>query len=766
MLLNEIKRLTRAGILPRGSNGFDRRQILDTLQFDHQKISAWDDQNIGSHILNGVNNLWDYPGPRLFIVLPSDLEEWVDSDPTTHQFRLYFMCDISELDHIQDAKSQYVHFLNHPGYNLRRTQEFFVEFGEYVLQVLRMLQRGHVDDKYVVPPLGTDEILWSPDSAITSSRFFKGSIEVLVRKAIGYLEGLSRTKWNDPALARSQSVAVKAFLDVKHESGDNKEGDLHRYINDDQHVFWRCRAHLHRLGDHKPMAALKKFVWARGGAVNMQQATIEVSLRSKGDADKFLLLLTGVQHIFDISIKLSWQATRPEVIKLCIGIAQTKTVVLAVDGITLDIHPQDRVQYMEDLFADLIIPYANLQLISLLNYPRHQEQFIYTGCCSFLQKPKSERPSYDWVDLQGSLKKFLKSVADGRTISDGIAAALELESAFASHGIRDVQLINMYNGPWKGVFNLDMFTLVEITSSGMFGPRAMVSLGTLRKLTLDLIDIEFDSEFYYMVQVNAGLQELNITYQEHNVLSHIRHLLLTRPKSFSLLRITFFERIENTHGRVAVRLVVRGHGVDPRSETLTVKNQTQDLLQEIDCVQWCCDHNPRIRSDVSAFLLDRFTQQHPSVLTSFTLNISRLSRNGLFAIQNVLSRSNLERLRVLCSRVDPTLSGSIAQALASVQWSTLKALELSGDHIDVWIRLLMTYTDQDAIGFAHSDLSLQSLHVQGKGPVPQELSHASTLVVHWLLCTSPLQKLCLEKVKLQDSRDWIPLLEGIDYTLL
>ncbi|KAG0090429.1 hypothetical protein BGZ92_002981 [Podila epicladia] len=230
----------------------------------------------------------------------------------------------------------------------------------------------------------------------------------------------------------------------------------------------------------------------------------------------------------------------------------------------------------------------------------------------------------------------------------------------------------MYNGPWKGVFNLDMFTLVEITSSGMFGPRAMVSLGTLRKLTLDLIDIEFDSEFYYMVQVNAGLQELNIT----------------------------------------------------------------------------------------------FTQQHPSVLTSFTLNISRLSRNGLFAIQNVLSRSNLERLRVLCSRVDPTLSGSIAQALASVQWSTLKALELSGDHIDVWIRLLMTYTDQDAIGFAHSDLSLQSLHVQGKGPVPQELSHASTLVVHWLLCTSPLQKLCLEKVKLQDSRDWIPLLEGIDYTLL
>jgi hypothetical protein len=88
-----------------------------------------------------------------------------------------------------------------------------------------------------------------------------------------------------------------------------------------------------------------------------------------------------------------------------------------------------------------------------------------------------------------------------------------------------------------------------------------------------------------------------------------------RPKSFSLLRITFFERIENTYGRVAVQLIVRGHGIDPRSETLKDQNQTHDLLQEIDCIQWCCDHNPWIRSDVSAFLLDRFTHQHYSVLT-------------------------------------------------------------------------------------------------------------------------------------------------------
>lgn len=285
------------------------------------------------------------------------------------------MCDISELNYVHGAKSLYIHLSNHTGYNLRQPREFFEAFGDYVLQVLRMVQHGHIDDNYVVPPLGTDEIMWSPDSAIIS-RLFKGSIEALVKKAIGYIEGVSRTKWNDPTLTRSQSAAVKTFLDVKKEDGDNKEGDLHRYINDDQHVSWRCQAHLHRHDNHKLLAALKKFVWVRGGVVNMQQATIKVGLRSKADADQFLSLLMAVKHIFDVSIKLSWEATRLEVAKLCVGIAQTRAVVLAVDGITLGIHPQDRVQYMEDLFVDLIIPYSKTQLVSLLNYPRPDEQLI------------------------------------------------------------------------------------------------------------------------------------------------------------------------------------------------------------------------------------------------------------------------------------------------------------------------------------------------------------------------------------------------------
>lgn len=209
-----------------------------------------------------------------------------------------------------------------------------------------------------------------------------------------------------------------------------------------------------------------------------------------------------------------------------------------------------------------------------------------------------------------------------------------------------------------------MFAMVEVNSSGIFGPRALVSLGTLRRLTLDLIDNEFDAEFYRIVQVNTGLQELNVTYQEYNFLSHIKHILSTRSNSFSLLRITFFERIENTKGRVAVQLVVGGQNSNFRSETIADRNQEQSLLQEFNFMHWNCDHIQWIRSDISALLLDASTLQHLSVLTSFTLDISCLSGTGLLAIQNVLSRSNLEHLHVLCSRFDDRF-GSIAQLLGT-----------------------------------------------------------------------------------------------------
>jgi hypothetical protein len=71
--------------------------------------------------------LWclDFAAPRLFPVLPSDLDAWDDNDVTTHTFRLYFLCDFKyrkEYDHKSHSvlpqskiRPEHIHLSGHQG---------------------------------------------------------------------------------------------------------------------------------------------------------------------------------------------------------------------------------------------------------------------------------------------------------------------------------------------------------------------------------------------------------------------------------------------------------------------------------------------------------------------------------------------------------------------------------------------------------------------------------------------------------------------------
>ncbi|KAG0352158.1 hypothetical protein BG005_008379, partial [Podila minutissima] len=411
---------------------------------------------------------------------------------------------------------------------------------------------GHSDERFEVPSLRTNAAMWSSDSAITTGRRIAGSVLDLVTQAIGYIEKVPRTKWQDPVLTRSQSAAIKSYLD--DQGCDNMEGNLHRYINDDRLVTWKCPEHLHRLHGPMNVGAIRNFVSDRGGLVDLQQATIKVDLTSKVEADQFVSLVTSFQHIFDLSIKLNWEVTRSQVVELCVEVTRTRAVVLVIDGIALGIHPQDRVLWMEDFVVQIMedfdvgynAPRLGLQLISLLNYPQPQEQFIYTGDCSFHHKMISERPTYDWVDLQRVLRKFRKSVLEARTVSDSVVVAEELKLAMTKYGLAEVRLINVHNGLWHGVFDLETVALIDVTSSDMTRLRSVVSLGNLCRLTLDLVDPNLDHELYCMIEANPGLQELNISDKECNLLGRIEHILAVRHSSLDPIRITLLERGKET----------------------------------------------------------------------------------------------------------------------------------------------------------------------------------------------------------------------------
>ncbi|KAI9234266.1 MAG: hypothetical protein BYD32DRAFT_439385 [Podila humilis] len=144
------------------------------------------------------------------------------------------------------------------------------------------------------------------------------------------------------------------------------------------------------------------------------------------------------------------------------------------------------------------------------------------------------------------------------------------------------------------------------------------------------------------------------------------------------------------------------------------------------------------------------------VLTALTLDISVLSQPDLAAVQGILSMCRLEELRVKCLPFNPRLSASFAQVLASVHWTSLEHLDLTGDNINEWIQLLPNIKTP----------RLQSLIIQGSERVEQTLAHSSVLFLEQCVRASPLVGLSFDHVQLQDKLDWVRLVDIMDLLLV
>lgn len=746
-------------------DGKDRAQILVELRDLEKQIPEWNHRNIYFNMFYGAHSRWDYATSKFFIVLPADLSAWDNSDPSTRQFRFYFLCDNSKDEVSLKGMPQHVHLSNHPGYNLRRPQDFFQTYGDYVLRVLLMIKRGYSDNTYDIPPLDTYKILWKRD-ANPANNLTKYNIRSLIDKTIAHIQEISPPKWiMEPGLTRSQSAAIKAYLDVQE--GGNAEGDLHRYIDYDQHVSWRCQAHKQQYFSRKPLNSLNVFVSGQGGQVNMQQAKLGIALRSTTEASNFRILLTGTKQAFNITVTLKWKISRSYVRDLCQDIAKTKAVVLDIDGITPKIHPQGYVEYTINLFADSVVPDPGLQLITLLNYPQAQQQCIHIGTFSLQSKLSPARSAHSWVELRTDLEKFGSIVSKAQEAADCVAAARELRTVQEKHGLSDTTSITIHNEKWAAVFDLEESAVVEAYSHDAACPRAVLTSGSLRKLTVDLSVLEFDKDFFQMINTNTALEELNVSYHGHNVFYYIERIVKTWHESSSSFCLTLVDRMVGTRGRIVAQMAIRRCGSHGSGSTLKVDqidytmpstqyDELHDPPTDIQFLQWDCDQVSAKLSDYSASFLDMATYQHSSALKLFTLDASQLSRNGLVSVQNVLRRSNLEHLNIICNPIDTSKSKSVAQVLDSVQWGTLKSLVLSGNSTNDWMDLWPSTEAPRLLG----------LQIRGTGSTMQELSHSSVLFIHQLAHSSPLGRLEFEGVQMQDKRDWAVIVDSVDPSFL
>ncbi|KAI9233712.1 MAG: hypothetical protein BYD32DRAFT_425257 [Podila humilis] len=772
-------------------DGKTEDQILAELQKYRQNEPWWDYRNL-------CVDVWrphvDFPRPSRFVVLPADLDTWKDSDPETHTFRLYFLCDISNTDPglsdllplMKRDKSRptlpvHKHISNHPGYILVRPQEFFQKYGSYALMILRTVHHGFSDKFNDVPALKTFKILWGNDPNGSSNHFTKEAIGPLINKAIDYLEGLSLPQHGSKDwLTKWEAYAIRDFLIIPN--GSNALGELYRNTDRDDAGHWTCKQHAHHWVSPDTLETLVDFVRCCGGEIDIQMASLFIELRSILQAYQFCTMLKNTEQQFHVSVRLDWKtSSRQKLESFLQQVASANVQHLELSGVSCRAHPQGNVEHKNDVFVSLIQRHHNLRSVTLFNYPRRQESYTYVdwwGTSVFRLHSKRFSHSHTrlwWTDMRDVTRDYVEAIVGYGGMEYSLVSNY-LQEFLNKVGHDVVSTVTYHRSEWQGVFDLEEGTLQELQVYDLstFEKEqdkkweksiALTALGSLLALTVDTDGLDIDQHVHRWVKASPQLEELNISLQESRALERMERTLKLWQGRSNSLELSLLERDNEGRRYNVAQVIVHGQVSNhPRSNNTELQRPMAYLAgpqkwkgaasENIEFLQWNSDHVSAQLTDQAAALLDMATEHNPMVLTSFVLDISLLSQEGLTHVQRILRRSELRHLHIVCTTFDPNLADFVYQVLLSVQWFTLQSLILSGPAVNEWIRLLTTISSKKTpTRSSLLDLQLKSFRIQGPGKNPTSLSHSSVLFVHELAYWNPSMELDLENVCLQDNRD-------------
>lgn len=730
----------------------------------------------GGRLLNELDvphEALESAAPRLFLLLPSALELWNDSDPSTHSFRLYFLCDCQH-DSIEDDYPTHVHISNHPGYALDRPLEFIRQFGRLSIVILEAVKYGYLGPNCCIPKLNTLQILHClrGNDKFTLHQLTPATVGPLVDKAITYIhyQMFLELKQQDNHYLRSfakvlaslfqakqsqesHSISVSSFLQLQNK--DNGLGGLNRVLFYSE-ARWLCQSHAFEISNTEE---LEKFVQSRGGTIDLQLATITISVDSLSQVNTFAATLDHGGHFFDISLKFSWSPSRSELQSALQHLSKCRANVLQIDGATFSSQQRPQ-EYSRDPFVRHlgVNGQSSGQLITLKNYPKPLEAYIYFGrhtvVIGFLFEGAMNHLSVDWVEL-GSRVNTFESIFQSALTSDEkeldatwIKLSLILKPLFAQ-GLKGVDLFEQQTkllqcrlGTKDGA--ITGITELYLSSHSKFPMR---ELPFLKRLVIEP-DAEGIFELLYKVMANnPKLEFVDIPTRELQVFDVVAIFFRTWPGT-QTVQVTLYEHDSGRDGALLVKLLI------------SRKRSNKGSYVAIAFLEWHYDHVSEALGDRDARVLDVATQSLNDSLVSLLLNTSLLSDYGLERMKRVLRQSDLESLSVDCGTFDPSLTSHLGQVLEAVNWSALRSLELSGDNVDGWIDLWAKFAS--ITNLAPFELQLLRLIIIDSGGQRQRLSHSSVLWIHNLIYLFSPVEVQLKNIKLLEAEDWELIRGAVD----
>ncbi|KAF9930434.1 hypothetical protein FBU30_000485 [Linnemannia zychae] len=320
------------------------------------------------------DELYEYPIPRLFVLLPSPFTCKIPSGVTLPKLRLYFLCECggqcsknSPIQDIGDPSNQrpttvkatteppgsrpktMVHLVRHDGYEISRTAEFIETYGIYVLGMLAVLKHSLALSTLTHPELGVFHER-SDVSSKTLDTMVKNTL-ANINLTIDSLEktlGIDNTvdtmakKADSDTVEKSETFRHLRTLDgaehrrldtfLRSHNQDGFLGDLYRITMESGLSKWVCFEHYRSIYAPSTMDSFIVAIEANGGAYSPYLSKAVINLTSSAAAkDFFAKLASPALALDELDIALDWKFGSSDLAALASAVAQSNLRILRLD---------------------------------------------------------------------------------------------------------------------------------------------------------------------------------------------------------------------------------------------------------------------------------------------------------------------------------------------------------------------------------------------------------------------------------------------------
>lgn len=751
------------------------RERLTTLR--KKAIAAELDSRFLRHDEDSEVTALDYSMPFASFLLPADIENWEPKNPSSHTFRLHFICHYNppESENSEDSSGEsQEHLLQHPGYAIRDCDSFLRHYGYVALYLLQ----GCKCDVWKHDNIeGTSESGDGDNSTLSKiaegSQYSAVELGVLVDMAIESLQRLvtpqMKVDFNPDFTRRLPSYLIDdcGTKDIPLYPTMYKRG-----------LDWICKRHFYEKYTESGLTSLCDHVRSLEGHHDIQKGTWAIKVHAIDEVREFFKVVGVTKVIIDLTLSLLWEATEAELQETVAGADAVHVVHLRLDGKGFKDHPMYTTEQGSVFIRNIITAKErNLGSVTFSNItdfhkgPASVEYITFITERRIVTTGLPLMSSMEWDGFKKFFFNFHKAIGERQTNSgdetgdDIISGDEPNDNNLGTVHCKNMNYLRRLVAEHRYILSLTYLTenhqaakfdMPNGAFQGLVEARFPMKFSELFLYTGSLqhfvLEVDSTNTNYLLIlgkvlEYNPDILEVMIGTRESMLLSQIVFCCRCISGRAKPLHVSFYDECVGTQERVVAKLILSS----------TMQDTTHEFSYppvDIKAIEWTMDYGSEVLTDNEAAALDTITAQFPDTLIYFNLDICDLTKAGIESIRRVLSRSSIQFLMINCGLFEVDLRPILVGALSHLQRSSLLSLILRGKAVVTWLELLAEATTHSASegptkgSLALSEYQLVQFEVINTAPELHLLSTRAMETIFHIYCTCSLVEFSLVNVDL------------------